>query len=105
MPNHGASLQSPLRLHLVVRGRVQGVGFRAWAAHAAADLGLSGYIRNHPDGDRIEAEAQGAPEAVRHFAQLLQHGPPLAHVLSVEAKPVPARPSPTAMGPSFVIRH
>lgn len=104
MPSPRPSRQPPLRLHFDVRGHVQGVGFRAWAAHAAADLGLSGYIMNHAEGDRVEAEAQGPPDAVHRFAQLLSHGPPLAHVRSVESEAVPVRPV-SSMGPAFVIRH
>ena len=98
--------QTPrLRLHLLVRGRVQGVGFRAWAAQAANDLGLCGYVMNRGTGDLVEAEVEGDPTAVRRFAQILHHGPPLADVRSVQSRAVPVRHAHSTVVPPFVIRR
>ncbi len=94
-----------LRLRLLVQGRVQGVGFRAWAAEAANDLGLSGYVMNCGAGDLVEAEVEGDPSAVRRFAQILHHGPPLAAVRSVQSRAVPPRHAESAVVPPFVIRR
>ncbi len=66
-----------------VTGRVQGVGFRYFVARAARDLGLSGYVRNLPDGT-VEVAAAGGRAAVDTLALLLEEGPPGAVVESVE---------------------
>lgn len=70
-----------------VRGEVQGVGFR-WAARAEAGrLGLVGRVRNLPDGS-VQAEAQGAAEAVDAFAAWLGRGPRWARVSEVRVEEV-----------------
>lgn len=68
----------------VVRGRVQGVGFRMFAADAARHEGLTGWVRNLDDGS-VEAHAEGEAESVARFEQRLRHGPPAARVDSVFA--------------------
>lgn len=55
-----------LALHLIVTGRVQGVGFRWWAQNTARALGLAGQVSNLPDGD-VDIFAQGDPDAVRRL--------------------------------------
>ncbi len=72
------------RMHARVAGRVQGVGFRWWAAHRAHTLELTGWVRNLPDGS-VETEFQGAEAAVRRFLDDLDRGPASAHVTQVEA--------------------
>ena len=52
-------------------GRVQGVGFRFTAARLAPGFGVSGSVRNLPDG-RVELEAQGEPESVRGFLDAIR---------------------------------
>jgi acylphosphatase len=71
----------------VVRGRVQMVGFRAFAAAAADQLGVSGWVRNRPDG-AVEVLAQGAPESVQALVQRLRRGPAAARVETCEETPV-----------------
>jgi acylphosphatase len=66
-----------------VRGRVQGVGYRYFAQHAAATLGLSGYARNLDDG-RVEVYAIGAPEKLDELAAMLHRGPRWSDVRGVE---------------------
>ena len=64
------------RLTVVVRGAVQGVGFRWWTRDRALELGLVGSATNHPDG-RVEVVAQGAREACERLLVLLAgHGTP-----------------------------
>lgn len=62
-----------------VYGRVQRVGFRAFARRHALALGISGYARNMPDGS-VEVLAQGDPEAVNNLRARLQRGPRRAKV-------------------------
>jgi acylphosphatase len=66
-----------------VRGRVQGVGFRYFAQHAASSLGLSGYARNLDDG-RVEVYAAGPEEKLSEMAGMLYRGPRWADVHGVE---------------------
>lgn len=73
----------------LVRGRVQGVAFRAHARHEALALGLAGHARNLPDG-RVEVDAFGDAAALDAFARWLAHGPPLARVDGVERAPLDA---------------
>jgi acylphosphatase len=67
---------------LVIRGRVQGVGYRDAAVQAAFELDVCGWVRNRPDGS-VEAMAQGEPEAVERFVAWCRRGPPLARVADV----------------------
>ena len=72
-------------LHTVVRGVVQGVGFRFYVQHRAAELGLDGWVRNLADG-RVEVEALGWDEELERLEKLLWHGPPGARVHSVKVE-------------------
>jgi len=75
-----------------VSGRVQGVGFRYFAERAARQLGLSGYVRNCPDGT-LEAYAIGERTSLEQFKQILADGPRSAMVMAVEEtdEPVSSR--------------
>ncbi|GAA1875069.1 acylphosphatase [Myceligenerans crystallogenes] len=68
---------------MTVRGRVQGVGFRATAARAAQRLPVAGFVRNAPDGS-VEAEVEGDPDAVEAMLAVLREGPTAAVVTSAE---------------------
>ena len=74
-----------VRAHVVAQGRVQGVGFRMFLQSHAARRGLSGWVRNLPDG-RIETEVEGTRGLVDEFIQALTRGPSLAHVQDVQVK-------------------
>lgn len=75
----------------LIRGRVQGVGFR-WSAVAEGNrLGLGGWARNLADG-RVEVHAQGDPAGLEALGAWLRRGPLGAEVTSVEE--VPAEPEP-----------
>lgn len=74
----------------IVRGRVQGVGFRWFVEREAHILGISGWVRNNPDGS-VEVLAQGTREQILGFRSRLRQGPRAARVDDVEefeAKPV-----------------
>lgn len=68
---------------------MQGVGFRWFALEAASRLGLSGWVKNRPDGV-VEAQVQGPDEDVAEFAAAMRRGPTSARVDAVESRDVPA---------------
>lgn len=68
--------------HLIIKGRVQGVFYRQSAREKAQSLGLSGWVRNLPNGD-VEALASGNEEAVQTFIAWCWQGPPDAEVTEV----------------------
>jgi acylphosphatase len=70
------------RLHAVVRGRVQGVGYRATTLDEAWRLGLAGWVRNRVDGS-VEVLAEGCPAKLDLLLECLQRGPRGASVESV----------------------
>jgi acylphosphatase len=70
------------RANVVVRGRVQGVGFRAGAYSRARSLDIAGWVRNRPDGS-IEAELEGSAERVESLVEWLRRGPRGARVDAV----------------------
>ncbi|UTD30556.1 acylphosphatase [Bradyrhizobium sp. WD16] len=71
--------------HLEVRGRVQGVGYRAFVAGIAQDHDLAGWVRNRRDGS-VEAALAGSEEVVGEVIESLRRGPPLAKVASLEVR-------------------
>jgi acylphosphatase len=70
-------------LYAVVRGRVQGVGYRYFVIEMANLLGLRGYARNESDGS-VEVLAQGTRSLLERFVTLLRQGPPASDVDDVE---------------------
>jgi acylphosphatase len=64
---------------VMIRGRVQGVGYRAWVDHQARRAGLQGWVRNRRDGS-VEAVFEGAEDIVVHFIVSCRNGPPSARV-------------------------
>jgi len=75
-------MSEPARAHLVVTGMVQGVAYRASACSEAERLGLSGWVRNLPDGG-VEALAEGPRARVEALVAWCWRGPPLARVSDV----------------------
>lgn len=71
-------------LHAFVRGRVQGVGYRDFVQRQALRLGLSGWVRNLPDGRAVEVQAAGTRAALDELLGRLREGPRFAHVSEVE---------------------
>ena len=72
-----------------VTGRVQGVGFRWWTRSLATRLGLSGSVRNLPDGS-VAVHARGTDAQLRDLQAHLAEGPPGARVTAVEPLPFSA---------------
>lgn len=71
------------RLHVLVRGRVQGVGYRYATCAMARQVGLAGWVRNLPDGG-VEAEFEGTREQLERALAWCEAGPPAAHVTALE---------------------
>src|SRR5262249_37760246 len=71
--------------HVIIRGRVQGVGYRAWTEYTAIDCGLGGWVRNRRDGS-VEAVFAGAPDVVADMIEACRRGPPGARVAAVDAR-------------------
>lgn len=74
-----------VRVQIFVCGRVQEVGFRAFAARTAARLGLSGGVRNLDDG-RVELDVEGKKSVIEALIRELRIGPPAAHVTRIKTE-------------------
>lgn len=72
------------RLHAIVRGQVQGVGFRWFVVRAASGLGLVGWVMNRPDRS-VELVAEGPSAALDRLAAAVAEGPPSGTVDGVES--------------------
>lgn len=77
---------------LILRGRVQGVGFRWFAAQAARRTDLGGWVRNLADGG-VEIAVAGEPGAIDDFVEVIRRGPPGARVDTLERSPLAAADS------------
>jgi len=77
------------RVHAVITGRVQGVGFRYFVLRSAKQLGLVGWVRNRTDG-AVETVAEGDRQALERFVNELKTGPPMGWVQSVSVQWQPA---------------
>jgi acylphosphatase len=71
------------RAHVLVSGRVQGVYYRSYAEDEARELGLTGWIRNRPDG-KVEAVFEGEEKAVEDMIDWCHKGSPSSRVDKVE---------------------
>ncbi len=72
------------RVHVFVSGRVQGVFFRQKTKQQAESFGVTGWVRNLPDG-RVEAVFEGEEEAVKALVEYCHHGPSYARVTNIDA--------------------
>ena len=82
-----------------VRGRVQGVFFRAWTADQARTLALRGWVRNCSDGS-VEAQIEGDEAAIDELIKMIREGPPDADVADVKI----GAADPEGLG-DFEVRH
>jgi acylphosphatase len=71
--------------HVVIKGRVQRVGYRAWTEHSALQRGLEGWVRNRADGT-VEAVFAGPPSVVEGMIEACRRGPPGAEVDEVDQR-------------------
>lgn len=72
--------------HVSIRGRVQGVGYRAWTADEARRRGLEGWVRNRRGGS-VEAVLSGAEDVIADMLAACRRGPSSARVDAVDASP------------------
>lgn len=89
-------------IRVIVRGRVQGVGFRAFVQQTAQALGVAGWVRNLPGGD-VEVVARVTPATRSRLLARLQQGPPMARVDDVEVSQ--AGPEVDIPQQRFSVRH
>ncbi len=75
-------MEEIIGVHVVVKGKVQGVGFRAFTESQATQKGLHGWVCNQPDGT-VELEAEGPKPELEAFLSVLQEGPRLSHVTQI----------------------
>lgn len=68
---------------VIVKGRVQGVGFRWFTREKARNLGLTGYVRNLPNGN-VEIRAEGEQQDINDLIHLLRQGPSWSQVTDLE---------------------
>ncbi len=74
-----------MTVRLVIKGRVQGVGYRAWCLHTARNLGLVGWVRNLENSD-VEAWAYGPSSVVETLIAACRTGPSYARVTAVDVE-------------------
>lgn len=78
-------------LHILISGRVQGVGFRWFVERQAVELGVDGYVRNLADG-RVEVLVQGDEKVIETFCESLKQGPAFSRTDELFKKPVVVDP-------------
>lgn len=83
------------------QGRVQGVGYRAYTAHHAWNLGLAGWVRNEDDGS-VTGLAEGSPGRLEALRAALADGPPWARVSALDWGPADA---PQSLPRPFEVRR
>jgi acylphosphatase len=71
--------------HVIIRGQVQGVGYRAWVEDTALIRGLDGWVRNRRDGT-VEAVFAGTPAEVAGMIEACRHGPASARVTAIDQR-------------------
>ncbi|PTX59981.1 acylphosphatase [Melghirimyces profundicolus] len=88
------------RRHIMVHGRVQGVGFRHYTRKAALSIGVKGWVRNRPDGT-VEIDAQGPASKMERFVEAVRKGSPASQVKRLETK----EKKPTDRYRTFEVRY
>jgi acylphosphatase len=74
-----------LIVRVVIRGRVQGVGYRAWTEYEARGRGIEGWVRNRRDGS-VEALFAGLEDAVLAMIEACREGPPGARIITIDQR-------------------
>jgi acylphosphatase len=71
------------KLHAIIHGRVQGVGYRAFAIRSAQQIGLTGWVRNRYNGT-VETVAEGDRTQLENYLKVLQRGPVSSNVTKID---------------------
>lgn len=79
-----------VRYHMIVYGKVQGVGFRFYTLQQASLFQINGWVRNREDGT-VEIDAEGEAEQMKRFIDAVKKGPPFSRVEQVEQTQVPEK--------------
>jgi acylphosphatase len=87
-------------IHMIVRGMVQGVGFRFFVRREASRFGVTGWVKNLPDGS-VEVYAEGEENALSPFIESVEEGPRFSRVKGVEKE----RVTPTHSHSGFGIEY
>jgi acylphosphatase len=74
-----------LIVHVVIRGRVQGIGYRAWTEYEARERGIAGWVRNRRDGS-VEAVFAGLKDGVHAMIEACRQGPPGARIDAIDQR-------------------
>ncbi len=72
------------RIHLIIFGDVQGVGFRAWVQRMAQSMQLTGWVKNRKDGT-VELVAEGSEESLKKMFKLCRKGPDIAGIENIQS--------------------
>ena len=86
---------------LIIKGKVQDVGFRHWFSNLAISLGLNGYIQNQNNKDEVEAIIQGNMESILNIAEKSKTGPELSLVEGV----IPSKIITNAIYSGFIVKY
>ena len=86
---------------LIIKGKVQDVGFRHWFSNLAISLGLNGYVQNQHNKDEVEAIIQGDMDNILNIAEKSKTGPELALVEGV----IPNKIISNATYSGFIVKH
>ena len=86
---------------LIIKGKVQGVGFRHWFSNLAISLGLSGYIQNLHNKDEVEAIIQGDMQDILSISEKSKTGPNMALVEGV----IPSNILSNVIYSGFIIKY
>lgn len=89
-----------MRLHLKVKGYVQGIGYRYFVIQTARKFSLTGWVRNCSNGD-VECEAQGTEKNLESFSEQLETGHSWARVVSVERETISEKIDEKGFGISY----
>jgi len=87
-------------VHVLIKGRVQGVWYRAWTTERALALGVEGWVRNLASGD-VEGVYVGSAETVEALIADCRGGPPLARVIEIEQQAYPVADALALLGQGF----
>ena len=86
---------------LIIKGKVQEVGFRHWFSNLAISLGLNGYIQNQQNKDEVEAIIQGNIDSILNIAEKSKNGPELALVEGI----IPSKVISNVTYSGFIVKY